>query len=115
MAITTLDRLNRRRARVRATVSGTPERPRLSVKITLTHIGAQLIDDTRGVTLAAATTVGSKTKGTLTEKATWVGEQIAAKAKTKKITKVVLDRNGRIYHGRLHALATAARNSGLEF
>ncbi len=85
------------------------------MKITLAHISAQLIDDRLGITLASATTVGSDVKGTMTEKATWVGEQIAAKAKTKKVTKIAFDRNGRIYHGRLHALATAARNSGLEF
>jgi large subunit ribosomal protein L18 len=115
MTNTTLDKLNRRRARVRATVSGTHERPRLSVKITLTHVAAQIIDDTKGVTLVAATTVGSDAKGNMTAKAVWVGEQIAAKAKKAKITKVVLDRNGRIYHGRLHALAEAARKSGLEF
>ena len=115
MKSTTLITLNRRRARVRARVSGTAIRPRLSVKITLRHIIAQLIDDTKGVTLASATTVGGDAKGTMTEKATLIGQQIGAKAKTAKITKVVFDRNGRIYHGRLHALAEAARKSGLEF
>jgi large subunit ribosomal protein L18 len=115
MTNTTLDKLNRRRARVRASVSGTSERPRLSVKITLAHVGAQVIDDRLGRTLVSVTTVGSDTKGSMTDKAAWVGEQIAAKAKKAKITKVVLDRNGRIYHGRLHALAEAARKSGLEF
>jgi large subunit ribosomal protein L18 len=116
MTNTTLNQLNRRRARVRATVSGTPERPRLSVKITLAHIVAQIVDDTKGTTLAYISTVGHKdAKGSMTEKATWIGEQIAAQAKAKKITKVVFDRNGRIYHGRLHALAESARKSGLEF
>jgi large subunit ribosomal protein L18 len=115
MTTTTTTKLNRRRARVRATVSGTAGRPRLSVKITLTHVLAQLIDDTKGVTLACVSTVGSEAKGTMTEKATWVGEHIAAAAKTKKIKQVVFDRNGRIYHGRLHALAEAARHAGLEF
>jgi large subunit ribosomal protein L18 len=110
-----LQQLQRRRARVRAKVSGTPERPRLSVKVSLRHIVAQLIDDTKGVTLGYVTTVGSDAKGTMTERATWVGEQIAAQAKGKKIKQVVFDRNGRIYHGRLHALAEAARNAGLEF
>jgi len=111
----TLAKLNRRRARVRSKVSGTPLRPRLSVKITLTHITAQVIDDTTGKTLAAATTVGQDVKGTMTAKATWVGEKIAGAAKAKKIKQVVFDRNGRIYHGRLHALAEAARGAGLEF
>jgi large subunit ribosomal protein L18 len=116
MTNTTLNNLNRRRARVRATVSGTPERPRLSIKITLTHIVAQIVDDTKGVTLVHASTIGAKeAKGSMTQTATWVGEQIAERAKAKKITKIVFDRNGRIYHGRLHALATAARNAGLEF
>jgi large subunit ribosomal protein L18 len=113
----TLAKLNRRRARVRATVSGTPVRPRLSVKITLMHITAQVIDDTTGTTLAYVSTVGKdkSVKGSMTEKATWVGEEIAKAAKAKKINKVVFDRNGRVYMGRLHALATAARNAGLEF
>ncbi|MDB5178367.1 MAG: ribosomal protein [Patescibacteria group bacterium] len=110
-----LIKLNRRRARVRSRVSGTTVRPRLSVKISLRHIIAQLIDDTTGRTLASATTVSSDAKGTMTEKAVWVGEQIAAKAKTAKVKQIVFDRNGRIYHGRLHALAEAARKSGLEF
>ena len=112
---TTLQRLARRRARVRAKVSGTPERPRLSVKITLSHITAQIIDDTTGRTLGAVTTVGSKQTGTLTEKAAWIGTEIADRAKKAKVKHVVFDRGGRIYHGRLHALAEAARAAGLEF
>ncbi len=112
----TLQQLKRRKARVRARVSGTAARPRLSVKISLRHIVAQLIDDQTGHTLAYITTVGHQdAKGTLTNKAVWVGEQIAAQAKAKKIKAVVFDRNGRIYHGRLHALAEAARKAGLEF
>lgn len=112
----TLATLNRRRARVRSKVSGTPARPRLSVKITLSHVTAQVIDDTTGKTLAYISTVGQKdVKGNMTAKATWVGEQIAGAAKTKKIKKVVFDRNGRVYQGRLHALAEAARAAGLEF
>ena len=105
----------RRRDRVRAKVSGTPERPRLSVSITGKHITAQIIDDTKGTTMAYATTVKAKATGTMTEKATIIGEQIAASAKKHKITKVVFDRGGKIYHGRLHALAEAARKAGLEF
>jgi large subunit ribosomal protein L18 len=85
------------------------------VKITLSHVVAQLIDDTTGRTLVGVTTVGADVKGSMTEKATWVGEKIAAAAKAKKIKQVVFDRNGRIYHGRLHALAEAARQNGLEF
>lgn len=107
--------LNRRRARVRAKVSGSSERPRMSVKITLMHVTAQIIDDTSGKTLAYVSTVGSDVKGNLTNKSVWVGEHIAAAAKIAKIKKIVFDRNGRIYHGRLHALAEAARAKGLEF
>lgn len=111
----TLKQLARRRARVRSRVSGTPERPRLSVKITLSHVTAQIIDDTTGRTLAYVSTVKADQKGTMTERATWVGGEIAKAAKAKKVTKVVFDRGGRIYHGRLHALAEAARAAGLEF
>jgi large subunit ribosomal protein L18 len=115
MTNSTLTSRNRRHARVRATVIGTVERPRLSVKITLSHIVAQIINDQTGKTLAYVTTVGADQKGTMTEKATWVGEQIAAAGKKAKVSKVVFDRGGRIYHGRLHALADAARKQGLEF
>ena len=104
-----------RKARVRATVKGTSERPRLSVFISHTHIGVQIIDDTIGKTLVAATTVGTKATGTMTEKAAAIGIEVAKKAKKAKITKVVFDRNGRSYAGRLKALADAARAEGLEF
>lgn len=104
-----------RKARVRSTVHGTPERPRLSVTISNTHASAQLIDDTTSTTLASATTVGSKQTGTMTEKCALVGTAIAKAGAKKKITKVVFDRNGRQYAGRLRALADAARNQGLEF
>ena len=109
--------LNRqlRKNRVRAKVSGTAERPRLSVTISNTHISAQLIDDVKQHTLAAATTVGTKAKGSMTEKAAIVGAEIAKKAKKSKISAVVFDRNGRQYAGRLKALADAARQEGLEF
>lgn len=115
MATSILEQKNRRHRRARAKVFGTPERPRLSVRISLANIIAQLIDDTTGRTLAAVSTVGAPVKGSMTEKAIWVGTEIAGKAKTKKVTKVVFDRGGRIYHGRLNALATAAREKGLEF
>ena len=109
--------LNRqlRKNRVRAKVSGTAERPRLSVTISNTHISAQLIDDVKRHTLAAATTVGTKAKGSMSEKAAIVGAEIAKKAKKSKISAVVFDRNGRQYAGRLKALADAARQEGLEF
>lgn len=109
--------LNRRlrKNRVRAKVHGTAERPRLSVNISNLHVSAQLIDDDAGNTLASATTVGQKVSGTMTEKAATVGTAIAKAAKKKKVTKVVFDRSGRQYAGRLSALADAARKEGLEF
>lgn len=109
--------LNRtlRKGRVRSRVSGTATRPRLTVTISNVHVSAQLIDDTVGKTLASATTVGSKQKGSKTELAAWVGGEIAKKANKAKIKQVVFDRNGRAYAGRLSALADAARKEGLEF
>lgn len=104
-----------RKNRVRSTVHGTADRPRLSVTISNLHISAQLIDDVKGHTLASATTVGKKASGTMTEKSAALGAEIAKTAKKKKITKVVFDRNGRQYAGRLSALADAARKEGLEF
>jgi len=85
------------------------------VSITNKNITAQIIDDTTATTLAYATTVKAATKGTMTEKAAAIGEQIAKTAKAKKVTKVVFDRHGKLYHGRLHALAEAARKNGMEF
>jgi large subunit ribosomal protein L18 len=107
--------LKLRKARVRSTVSGTAERPRLTVSVTNLHISAQVINDEKGITLASATTVGTKATGTMTEKAAVIGTQIAKAAKKAKVSKVVFDRNGRIYHGRVKALADAARAEGLEF
>lgn len=104
-----------RRRRIRAVVSGTTERPRLSVHISNLHVSAQLIDDTTRSTIAAVTTVGQKAQGSMTEKATWVGTEIAKKAQAAKVTKVVFDRGGNLYHGRVKALADAAREQGLEF
>ena len=104
-----------RKARVRSKVTGTKERPRLSVFISNKHVSAQIIDDETGKTLASATTVGEKSTGTTTEKSTVIGKEIASKAKEAKVSKVVFDRNGRAYAGRLKALAEAARAEGLEF
>ena len=101
--------------RTRAKIHGTAERPRLSVNISNKHIIAQVIDDDKGATLAYATTVGSKQKGSKTELAAYVGAEIAKKAKKAKIEKVVFDRGSRLYAGRLSALADAARKEGLEF
>ena len=106
---------NLRAARVRAKISGTAERPRLSVTISNKHVSAQLIDDVKQHTIAASTTVGAKQTGTLTEQSAWIGADIAKKAKKAKITSIVFDRNGRKYAGRLAALADAARKEGLEF
>lgn len=104
-----------RKNRVRSKVAGTAERPRLTVTISNKHVSAQLIDDVAQHTLAAATTVGTKQTGTMSEQAATVGADIAKKAKKAKITAVVFDRNGRQYAGRLSALADAARKEGLEF
>lgn len=103
-----------RKNRVRSKVSGTAARPRLTVTISNTNVSAQLIDDTASKTLAHATTVGSKATGTITEKAAIVGKEIADKALKVKISKVVFDRNGRAYAGRLKALADAVRKQGVE-
>ena len=111
-----LQNLKLRKNRVRSTVSGTTERPRLTVSITNMHVSAQVIDDVTHKTIASATTVGQKAAtGTMTAKAEWVGAEIAKKAKAKKVKAVVFDRNGRQYHGRVKALAESARAGGLEF
>lgn len=118
-----MDRLTRKRLnvrlranRVRSKISGTAARPRLSVRITNRHIDAQLIDDTGSNTLVYVTTIGKKSIGTsMIERATWVGEEIASKAKSAKISSVVFDRGNHLYHGRIKALAEAARQKGLEF
>lgn len=104
-----------RKNRVRSKVVGTTERPRLTVTISNKHVGAQIIDDEKQHTLVAATTVGTKQTGSLSEQAAFVGTEIAKKAKKAKINAVVFDRNGRQYAGRLSALADAARKEGLEF
>jgi large subunit ribosomal protein L18 len=103
-----------RRRRVRSKIKGTAERPRLSVHISNKHISAQIINDDTQKTLAYVTTVGRKLSGTMTDKAVWVGSEIAKKAKKSNLKKVVFDRGERKYHGRVKALAEAARNEGLE-
>lgn len=104
-----------RQRRVRAVVQGTAVRPRLSVTISNLHVSAQLIDDVTSTTIAAASTIGTKATGSMTEKAATVGTEIAKKAKAAKIKAVVFDRGSRLYHGRVKALADAARKEGLEF
>jgi len=104
-----------RKNRTRAKIHGTATRPRLSVYISNLHVTAQIIDDDKKVTLAYATTVGSKMTGTMTEKAANIGKEIAEKAKMAKVKTVVFDRGSRAYAGRMSALADAARKEGLEF
>jgi large subunit ribosomal protein L18 len=105
-----------RKRRIRSVVSGTTERPRLAVHVSLQHVTAQVIDDSTHKTVAYVSSVGQKqADGNLTQKATWVGTEIAKKAKAAKVNAVVFDRGGRLYHGRVKALADAARNAGLEF
>lgn len=104
-----------RAKRTRAKIHGTAERPRLSVHISNKHITAQIIDDDKGVTLAYATTAGSKATGSKTELATKIGQDIAKKAKKANIKTVVFDRGAKLYAGRMSALADAARKEGLEF
>ncbi len=105
----------RRTYRVRSRLHGTAERPRFSINISNLHITAQLIDDNKKITLLYATTVGSKLTGTMSEKAAQVGAELAKKAAKTKIKKVTFDRGARAYHGRVKALADAAREGGLEF
>ena len=105
----------KRHQRVRVHVNGTPERPRLAVYRSLNHLYAQLIDDAGSRTLAAASTVELKAKGNGVAEAAQVGKSIAAKAKAAGVTSVVFDRGGFLYHGRIKALADAAREAGLEF
>jgi large subunit ribosomal protein L18 len=105
-----------RHRRVRSTIIGTAEKPRLSVFISNHNITAQLVNDTERQTIVYVSTIGVKeAKGTMTEKATWVGTEIAKKAKVAKIQLVVFDRGSRLYHGRIKALAEAARQEGLVF
>ena len=104
----------RRKARIRAKISGTAERPRLAIFKSHKYIYAQVIDDTKGHTLVAFDSSKSKAK-TPVERAREVGVEIAKKAKAAKITKVVFDRGGYIYTGKIKMVADAAREGGLEF
>ena len=106
----------KRHARVRRKISGTPECPRLNVFRSNAHIHAQIIDDVNGVTLVSASSVEMKLEnGGNIAAATAVGKEIAERAIAKEIKNVVFDRGGYIYHGRVKALAEAAREAGLEF
>ncbi len=105
----------RRHKRVRKTVSGTPEMPRLNVFRSNKEIYVQVIDDTNGVTLASSSSKVLKVNGGNIEGAKLVGKDIAEKCKKAKIERVVFDRGGYLYHGRVAALADAARENGLEF
>ena len=108
----------KRHRRLRKRVSGTPARPRLSVFRSAKHIYAQVIDDSRGTTLAAASSSEQKlrcTDGPKTSRATAVGTLIAERARQAGVEKVVFDRGGYVYHGRVKALADAAREGGLSF
>ena len=105
--------------RIRKKVQGTPERPRLNVYRSLNHIYVQLIDDLKGATLVSASSAigkkGQRKTGGNVASAKEIGKAIADRAKAKGITKVVFDRGGYIYHGRVKALADAAREAGLKF
>jgi large subunit ribosomal protein L18 len=109
--------------RIRKQLQGTPERPRLNVYRSMNHIYAQVIDDSQGVTLVSAASVekgkgikqGKRPTGGNVSSAKEVGQLIAERAKQKGISKVVFDRGGYLYHGRVKALAEAARAAGLEF
>ena len=105
----------RRHARVRKTISGTATSPRLNVFRSNKEIYAQVIDDNKGVTLASSSTKNLKVNGGNILGAKAVGKDIAEKCKKAKIEKVVFDRGGYLYHGRVAALADAARENGLEF
>mgnify|MGYP001426975729 CR=1 FL=1 len=115
------ERRTRRKLRVRKKITGTPERYRLSVYRSLKHIYAQIIDDTQNLTLVSASTVekevvnSTSTENTKSNNSKIVGALLAQRAIAKNISSVAFDRNGYIYHGRVKALADAAREAGLQF
>lgn len=119
MALSKVERRLRIRRRIRKKISGTAERPRLSVFRSNTNIYVQLIDDVKGKTLASTSSqvkgIAEKTNITKTEQARLVGQLAAKNALEKGITEVVFDRGGNLYHGRVKALADAAREGGLKF
>ena len=111
-----LSLFERRRRRVRTALRARAGgKPRLSVHRTGKHIYAQIIDDAQGMTVAAASTLGAKVSGANVDAASQVGKEIAEAAKKAGVTTVVFDRGGFLYHGRVKALADAAREGGLEF
>jgi large subunit ribosomal protein L18 len=118
MGLSKTQRKYRIRRRIRKVSSGTAERPRLSVFRSNSEIYAQLIDDVKGVTLAAASSRDAaiaETKGNKTEKAALVGKAIAEKSMKAGVDKVAFDRGGNLYHGRVKSLAEGAREAGLKF
>jgi large subunit ribosomal protein L18 len=112
---TKISQKTRRQLRVRYHIRGTTKRPRLSVHISNRHISAQLIDDVNSKTLASVTSNNKETdKMTMSQKAQWVGAELAKTATRHKISSAVLDRRGRLYHGRIKILADSARQNRLE-
>ena len=112
--VSKIARRNKIKTRIRGKITGTPERPRMSVYRSNKGIYVQIIDDLAGNTLVAASSKGIE-EGTKKEKAAKVGADIAKKALDKGITQVVFDRNGYLFHGRVKSLADAAREAGLKF
>ena len=106
---------NRRHRRVRKRVSGTPERPRLVVHRSLKNIQAQVVDDTRRRTLCGVSSLALDLQGSKVDQARQTGKRLAEIAKENRIHRVVFDRGGYLYHGRVKALADGAREAGLEF
>ena len=115
MKLSRKESVKRRHRRVRRKVSGTPERPRLCVFRSNNHIYAQVIDDVAQHTLAAASDFNTESKGATKETSAEVGKLVAQRALEKGVAKVVFDRGGNLYHGRVKALAEAAREAGLDF